>query len=34
LRANRDSLNMAAVRDYFQLFHGEALLDELLDDST
>jgi hypothetical protein len=34
LRANRDSLNMAAVRDYFRLFHREALLDELLDQAT
>jgi hypothetical protein len=30
LRANRDSLNMTEVRSYFQLFHREALLDELL----
>jgi hypothetical protein len=30
LRANSDSLNMGEVREYFQLFEREALLDELL----
>ena len=30
LRANRDILNMAEVREYFKLFDQEPLLDELL----
>jgi hypothetical protein len=34
LRANRHSLNMADVREYFRLFQREALLNELLDEST
>jgi hypothetical protein len=34
LRANRDSLNMAEVRDYFRLFDHEAMLDGLLDEGT
>ena len=30
LRANRDALNMAEVREYFKLFERESLLDELI----
>lgn len=30
LRANRDTLNMAEVREYFKLFERESLLDELI----
>jgi hypothetical protein len=30
LRANRDTLNMGEVREYFRLFDREALLDELI----
>lgn len=30
LRANRDTLNLNEVREYFKLFEREALLDELL----
>ena len=30
LRANRSTLNMAEVREYFRLFRREALLEETL----
>jgi hypothetical protein len=30
LRANRDSLDMTEVREYFKLFERESLLDELV----
>lgn len=33
LRANRDTLDMQAVRRYFELFEREQMLDELLADS-
>lgn len=34
LRANRDKLDLAEVRQYFQLFDREALLDELLQETS
>jgi predicted nucleotidyltransferase len=34
IRANRDSMNLGEIREYFRLFDREALLDELLDEIT
>jgi hypothetical protein len=33
LRANRDSLDLAEVREYFRLFDRESQLDELLEEA-
>jgi len=34
LRANRDTMNIAELREYFHLFNRDALLDELLRDTA